>query len=130
MQEATRQQEQMAKIKEYEAAMEQMKLEGKRVEAEERRKTLAEETRQHQARAEYQDQLSRRRYEDQLVQQQRLQEDQLRKQEESVKRQEAMRKSTVEHEMELRAQVRTVFIQDIYSSSSSRAHMPYPVSSV
>jgi ATPase family AAA domain-containing protein 3A/B len=105
MQEATRQQEQLAKIKEYEAAMEQMKLEQKRVEGEERRKTLGEETRQHQARAEYQDQLSRRRYEDQLLQQQRLQEDQLRKQEESVKRQEAMRKATVEHEMELRAQV-------------------------
>ena len=38
------------------------------------------------------DQLARRRYEDQLVQQQRMQEENLRKQEESVAKQEAMRK--------------------------------------
>ena len=70
------------------------------------------------------DQLARRRYEDQLVQQQRMQEENLRKQEESVAKQEAMRKvryfklmleklgdkykvldfqGTLEHEMELRA---------------------------
>ena len=36
--------------------------------------------------------MARRRYEDQLVQQQRMQEENLRKQEESVAKQEAMRK--------------------------------------
>ena len=50
-----------------------------------------------------QDQLARRRYEDQLVQQQRTQEENLKKQEESVAKQEAMRKATLEHEMEMRA---------------------------
>ena len=40
----------------------------------------------------FKDQLARRRYEDQLVQQQRMQEENLRKQEESVAKQEAMRK--------------------------------------
>lgn len=40
LQETTRQQEQMAKIKEYEAAIEQAKVEQKRVDYEERRKTL------------------------------------------------------------------------------------------
>ena len=49
------------------------------------------------------DQLARRRYEDQLVQQQRMQEENLKKQEESVAKQEAMRKATLEHEMEMRA---------------------------
>ena len=49
------------------------------------------------------DQLARRRYEDQLVQQQRTQEENLKKQEESVAKQEAMRKATLEHEMEMRA---------------------------
>ena len=39
------------------------------VAGEEKRKTLAEETKQHQRRAEYQDQLSRKRYDDQLLQQ-------------------------------------------------------------
>merc|ERR1719166_397280 len=53
--------------------------------------------------AQYQDQLARRRYEDQLVQQQRMQEENLKKQEESVAKQEAMRKATLEHEMEMRA---------------------------
>ena len=47
--------------------------------------------------------MARRRYEDQLVQQQRMQEENLKKQEDSVAKQEAMRKATLEHEMELRA---------------------------
>ena len=37
------------------------------------------------------------------MQQQRMQEENLKKQEESVAKQEAMRKATLEHEMELRA---------------------------
>ncbi|XP_053431375.1 ATPase family AAA domain-containing protein 3 isoform X1 [Nycticebus coucang] len=102
MQEQTLQLEQQSKLKEYEAAVEQLKNEQIRVQAEERRKTLSEETRQHQARAQYQDKLARQRYEDQLKQQQLLNEDNLRKQEESVQKQEAMRRATVEHEMELR----------------------------
>ncbi|CAJ0967031.1 unnamed protein product [Ranitomeya imitator] len=53
-------------------------------------------------RAQYQDKLARQRYEDQLRQQQMLNEENLRKQEESVQKQEAMRKATIEHEMELR----------------------------
>ena len=70
--------------------------------AEERRKTLTEETKQNNQRAQYQDQLARKRYDDQLVQQQRMNEENLAKQEESVKKQEAMRRATVEHEAELR----------------------------
>lgn len=94
----------MAKVKEYEAHIETAKVENKRVDHEEKRKTLAEETKQQQVRAQYQDQLSRKRYEEQLAQQQRAQEDNLRKQEESVAKQEAMRKATIEHEMQLREQ--------------------------
>ena len=103
MQEQTEQQKQMAKIKEYELSMEQMKVEGKRVDGEQKRKYLEEESKQAKYKAEYQDQLARRRYEDQLVQQKRMQEENLKKQEESVAKQEAMRKATLEHEMELRA---------------------------
>merc|ERR1719402_1375944 len=65
------------------------------------------EAEQAKRKAEYQDQLARRRYEDQLVQNQRTQEDILKKQEESVAKQEAMRKSTLEHEMELRSKADT-----------------------
>uniref|UniRef100_A0A8C7R8W7 ATPase family AAA domain containing 3A n=1 Tax=Oncorhynchus mykiss TaxID=8022 RepID=A0A8C7R8W7_ONCMY len=53
-------------------------------------------------RAQFQDRLARQRYEDQLKQQQALNEDNLRKQEDSVLKQEAMRKATIEHEMQLR----------------------------
>lgn len=102
LQEQTRQQELIAKAKEYEAHIEQAKVEQKRVDYEERRKLMAEETKQQQARAQYQDQLSRKRYEDQLAQQQRVQEENLRKQEESVAKQEAMRRSTIEHEIEMK----------------------------
>ncbi|KAG7214164.1 hypothetical protein KM043_001513 [Ampulex compressa] len=102
MQEATRQTEMQTELKKYEASIEQMKAEQKRVEGDERRKTMQEETKQHQMRAQYQDQLARKRYDDQLVQQQRMNDENLRRQEESVAKQEAMRKATIEHEMELR----------------------------
>ncbi|XP_029975636.1 ATPase family AAA domain-containing protein 3-A-like [Salarias fasciatus] len=102
MQEQTLQLEHQSKIKEYEAGLEQLKGEQIQLQGEERRKTLAEETKQNQARAQYQDKLARQRYDDQLRQQQFLNEENLRKQEESVLKQEAMRKATIEHEMELR----------------------------
>jgi ATPase family AAA domain-containing protein 3A/B len=59
MQETTRQHEQMAKIKEYEVHMEQMKIEQKRVDGEQKRKYLEEEAKIAKHKAEYQDQLSR-----------------------------------------------------------------------
>ncbi|KAI5093760.1 ATPase family AAA domain-containing protein 3 [Silurus meridionalis] len=102
MQEQTLQIEHQSKMKEYEAALEQLKGDQIRIQGEERRKTLNEETKQNQARAQYQDKLARQRYEDQLRQQQAINEENLRRQEESVQKQEAMRKATIEHEMELR----------------------------
>ncbi|XP_033201775.1 ATPase family AAA domain containing bor [Bombus vancouverensis nearcticus] len=102
MQETTKQMERQAEVKKYEASIEQMKAEQKRIDGEERRKVLQEETKQHQMRAQYQDQLARKRYDDQLIQQQRMNDENLKRQEESVAKQEAMRKATIEHEMELR----------------------------
>uniref|UniRef100_A0A8C2L2I8 ATPase family AAA domain containing 3A n=1 Tax=Cyprinus carpio TaxID=7962 RepID=A0A8C2L2I8_CYPCA len=69
MQEQTVQLEHQGRIKEYEAAVEQLKGDQIRIQAEERRKTLNEETKQHQARAHYQDKLARQRYDEQLRQQ-------------------------------------------------------------
>ncbi|XP_059619527.1 ATPase family AAA domain-containing protein 3A homolog [Phlebotomus argentipes] len=102
MQENTRQQELQVKAKEYEAHIETAKVEQKRVDYEERRKLLSEETKHQQQRAQYQDQLARKRYEEQLAQQQRVQDENLRKQEESVAKQEAMRRATIEHEIEMK----------------------------
>lgn len=59
---------------------------------EERRKTLAKETEHANSRAQYQDQLARKRQEDELKLKARMHEDNLRKQEESVLKQEALRK--------------------------------------
>ncbi|XP_017474363.1 PREDICTED: ATPase family AAA domain-containing protein 3-A [Rhagoletis zephyria] len=111
MQELTRQQEYQLKVKEYEAHIEQAKVEQKRIDHEERRKTLVEETKQQQLRAQYQDQLARKRYEEQLAQQQRVQEENLRKQEESVARQEAMRRQTIEHEIEMKEKNRLKLLE-------------------
>ncbi|XP_043249524.1 ATPase family AAA domain-containing protein 3A homolog isoform X1 [Colletes gigas] len=102
LQETTKQVEMQTELKKYEASIEQMKGEQKRIEGDERRKTMQEETKQHQMRAQYQDQLARKRYDDQLIQQQKMNDENLRRQEESVAKQEAMRKATIEHEMDLR----------------------------
>ncbi|XP_025081968.1 ATPase family AAA domain-containing protein 3-like [Pomacea canaliculata] len=101
-QEASKQLELQKQIKEYEAHMEQLKVEQTRVHQEERRKTLAEETKHQNQRAQYQDQLARKRYDEQLAQQARMQEENLRKQEESVRKQEAERLATMEREAALR----------------------------
>lgn len=103
-QEITKQMEQQSRMKEFEAHLERAKEDQLRVQGEERRRLLAEETKQHQQRAQYQDQLARKRSEDQLLQQQRMNEENLRKQEESVQKQESLRKSTLQYEMELRRQ--------------------------
>ena len=60
-QEETKQSEQMVKIKEYELSIEQMKVEAKKVEGQEKRKMLEVEAEQAKRKAEYQDQLARRR---------------------------------------------------------------------
>merc|ERR1712223_2260209 len=104
VQEETKQKEQEVRVKEYEMQIENMKIEQKRVEGEQRRKTLEEEAKNSRYNAEYQDKLARQRYDDQLIQQKRSQEENLRTQEESVAKQEAMRRKTLEQEMEMRAQ--------------------------
>merc|ERR1712168_487251 len=102
LQEQTAQLDKQKAIKEYEQNIEQIKNDQIRLQQEERRKTLGEETKQHNARAEYQDRLARKRYDEQLAQQTRINEENLKKQEESVAKQEAMRKKTMEYDAELR----------------------------
>lgn len=102
VQEVTKQEELRSRAKEMEATIEQAKVQQKRVDYEERRKTLAEEAKIAKQKADYQDALARKRYEDQILQQKRANEENLRRQEESVASQEAMRRKSIEHEMELR----------------------------
>ncbi|XP_028393868.1 ATPase family AAA domain-containing protein 3-like [Dendronephthya gigantea] len=104
VQESTKQLEKQEKIKEYELGIKQIDIERMRAEQEERRKTMAEEAKHNQQKAQYQDQLARKRYEDQLSQQRSVNEENLKRQEESVKKQEALRKKTIEYEAELKHQ--------------------------
>lgn len=101
-QEKTKAFEAQKQIKEYEAHLEQLKVEQTKVAGDEKRKIMQEETKQQQYRAQYEDQLSRKRYEDQLAQQSRMNDDNLKKQEESVRKQEALRIATMEKEAEIR----------------------------
>jgi len=102
MQESTNQIETQKKLKEVEGQIEQLKIEQTRVAGDEKRKNMESETKQHHARAQYEDQLTRKRYDDQLSQQMSNQDEMLRRQEESVQKQEQMRRSTLEHEMSLK----------------------------
>jgi len=102
LQETTKQMEHQKHIKEYEVNLESVEIQKAQVQHEERRKTLSEETKQNNQRAQFQDQLARKRYDDQSLQQRQINEENLSNQEESVKKQEAMRRATVEHEAELR----------------------------
>merc|ERR1719354_1029087 len=102
MQEQTKQLEHQTKIKEYETHLQQVEIEKSRVQHEERRKTLQDETKHNNERAQFQDKLARKRYDDQILQQRQMNEENLRQQEESVQKQESMRRATVEHEAELR----------------------------
>ncbi|CAI4224171.1 unnamed protein product [Auanema sp. JU1783] len=102
LQEVTRQKEVEQQTKQVEAQIQAMKSDQARIAEEERRKTLGEETKHARARADYQDQLARKRAEEEVAMKAKLQEDSLRKQEESVKKQEALRKATIEHELALK----------------------------
>lgn len=102
MQELTKQKEIEAQTKQVEAQIQAMKADQTRVLEEERRKYLSEETRQARARADYQDQLARKRQQDELAMKAQMQAESLKKQEESVKKQEALRKATIEHELALK----------------------------
>ncbi|CDI98555.1 ATPase family AAA domain containing protein [Echinococcus multilocularis] len=104
MNEHTRQLEYQSKLKEYELGIEQMKGQQIRIQQEERRKTLDEEAKIQKHRVEYQDMLARKRQDDQMAQQTRMHEETLRKQEESVQKQETMRRQTIEYEANLRHQ--------------------------
>lgn len=102
MQEKTTQMTHQQKLKETEATIANLQLQHIQTQEDEKRKTLSSETYEHQKRAQYQDQLARRRYDDQLLQQRQVNEANLRRQEESVEKQESMRRSTIEYEAQLR----------------------------
>jgi len=107
-QERTKQEESKARGKEYEAAAKQMELERIQRMGEEKRKAMREQAEYNQQLENYKDRLDRKRQQDllqnQIEAQRALQEDQRRKDEESVAKQEQLRKKTLEYEAALRQQ--------------------------
>lgn len=103
VQEGTKQLELQKQIKEYEGAMANAQIEAKKSEMEHRRKMLQEEAKQAQLKAQYEDQLARKRFDDQLAQNRAANDENIRRQEESVAKQEAIRRDTLAKELEMRS---------------------------
>jgi ATPase family AAA domain-containing protein 3A/B len=104
LQEVSKQREAEARRTEYEAHVKSLEIQRAQKEGEEARKTLDSQTEHEKRRAEYRDQLERKRYVDQLNAEKYRKEEELRKQEEYLAKQEAIKRKTLEYEAELRQQ--------------------------
>lgn len=101
-QEATKQHEAAAKREEMEAYAQQLRLQSVEKEAEEARKTLDMQTQHDRQRSQYRDELERKRKGDELNAMRQMQDEQLKKQEAMIARQEEMRRKTLEYESKLK----------------------------
>lgn len=101
-QEETKKAEMEANKKQIELQLQQENTNRARVMEEEKRKTLKDQQRFNQQNEQYKDRLARKRHDDQLDQDKRNNEEIMRRQEESVKQQEMMRRETVEYQEKLR----------------------------
>lgn len=102
--ESTKQKEHEAERARYQAIQQELAL--KRVAEEEQSaaRTLEKQTQHDKQRSDYKDQLERKRLVDQINAQRQLQDEERKKAEESLIRQEQIRKKTLEHEASLRQQ--------------------------
>ncbi|OQR99070.1 ATPase family AAA domain-containing protein 3A [Achlya hypogyna] len=100
--ENTKQMEYQAKVKENEARTKAYEVQRIQMEGEETRKNMEAQTEHNQRRAQYQDQLKRKQWADQAAAQKLFKEQEMKKQEEMLARQEASRRKTLEYEAELR----------------------------
>lgn len=104
LQEVSKQKDAEAKRTEYEAHVKSLEIQRVQKEGEEARRTLESQTEHEKRRAEYRDQLERKRYVDQINAEKYRKEEELRKQEEYLAKQEAIKRKTLEYEAELRQQ--------------------------
>lgn len=103
-QEATKRSNNEVEKAKYQALKEEMAI--RRVQEEEQaaQRSFERQTEHEKARADYKDQLERKRMIDQINAQRHLQEEERKKSEESLRRQEEIRRKTLEYEAELRQQ--------------------------
>lgn len=103
-QEVTKQKEAEVERAKFQAMQQELAI--RRIQEEEQaaERTLDKQTQHEKARAEYSDSLERKRIQEQMQFQRKMAEEERKKSEESLARQEAIRKKTLEYEAELRQQ--------------------------
>ena len=102
--EQTKQLEYQAAIAERNVQAKQLELQRQKVMEEERRKTIEQEAYLNEKQARYQDKLERERFKEQQAAQKFMQDELVRKQEESTKRIEAQKRATLRQELDARRQ--------------------------
>lgn len=103
-QEATKQKEHEAERAKFQAMQQQLAIQRVQEEEASAARTLEKQSEHERSRANYKDQLDRKRMADQINAQRHLQEEERKKAEESLQRQEEIRRKTLEHEAALRQQ--------------------------
>jgi ATPase family AAA domain-containing protein 3A/B len=103
-QEVTRQKEHEMERAKYLAMKEELAIRRVQEEEQANARNLDKQTQHEKARTDYKDQLERKRMVDQINAQRHLQEEERKKAEESLRRQEEIRRKTLEYEAELRQQ--------------------------
>ncbi len=103
-QEATKQKEAEAERAKFKAMQEELAIRRIAEEEQSAARTLELQTQQDRQRSDYKDKLERQRMVDQINAQRHLQDEERKKQEESLLRQEEIRKKTLEYEAQLRQQ--------------------------
>jgi len=101
-QEVTKQREAQVKIEENKTRQKAFEAERVRMQEEERRRTIEAEKQAAQQNAYYQDQLARKRNQDEIQAQRAIRDENLKRQEESQMRIEALRRQTAEYEANIR----------------------------
>lgn len=104
LQEVTKQKENDMERAKYQAMQQELAIRRVKEEEEAGARTLDRQTQHENSRSDYKDSLERKRYADNINAQRRLQEEERKKTEESLKRQGEIRRKTLEYEAELRQQ--------------------------
>jgi ATPase family AAA domain-containing protein 3A/B len=104
LQEVTKQKENEMERAKYQAMQQELAIRRVKEEEEAGARTLDRQTQHENSRSDYKDSLERKRMADNISTQRRLQEEERKKTEDSLKRQAEIRKKTLEYEAELRQQ--------------------------
>ena len=109
VQEETKQEQHREAAEAHKKDMMQYQIQATRQKGEEDRKTIEKNHDIQKQRVDYQDKTERQRFAEELAAKKKMREQELQKQEQMIKRQEEHRRSTLEHEAQLREKVMHVW---------------------